>query len=186
MTQTPDERGARGEEGGWPRPTPPPSNPLASLRLEDLRAVAAAAIVIAVVAMLLGALVLGLATDTAGTEGWKLRVKAVGLGTAGIGPPDFSPGGAAFIGLSLLVALALLADASRSILARWARVVEIGAGAAAIWVMLFTLLGLVVDLTEIADFPEVVGVLLIDLATLLVLALAAVWGLRTFIPTPRR
>ncbi len=142
---------------------------------------------IAVVAMLLGALVLGLATDTPGTDGWKLRVKAIGLGNAGIGPPDFSPGGASFIGVSLLVALALIGDSAGTVLGRWGRLVEMGAAGAAIWLVFFTLLGLVVDLTEIADaFPEIVGILLIDLATLLVLAVVGVWGLRSVIPAPQR
>ncbi len=144
---------------------------------------AAAAIVVAVLATLLGALVLGLAVDTPAADGWKLRVKAIGLGTASLGGLGFSLGGAPFVGVSLVVALGLVDDSSRSPLAKWARLVEGGTAGAAIWLGFFTLLGLVVDLTEIADaFPEVIGALLIDLATLLILAVAGLWGVRRFIP----
>ena len=144
---------------------------------------AAAAIVVAVLATLLGALVWGLAMETPGVDGWKFRVKAVGLGPISLGRLGVSIGAALFIGVSLLFALALVGDSSRSPLARWGRLVEGGAAGAAGWLAFFTLLGLVVDLTEIADaFPEVVGALLVDLGTLLVLAVAGFWGLRTFIP----
>ena len=143
---------------------------------------AAAAIVVAVLATLLGALVWGLAMETPSADAWKFRVKAIGLGPISVGSLGFSLGAALFIGVSLLVALGLV-DSSSSPLVKWGRLVEVGAAGAAGWLAFFTLLGLVVDLTEIADaFPDVVGAVLIDLGTLLILAVAGFWGLRTFIP----
>jgi hypothetical protein len=135
--------------------------------------------------ILLGALVLGLAADLPGVDDWKYRVKAAGLGPASLGPFGFSTGGAPFVGVALLVALGLVATAPDSMLSRWGRLVEGGAAVAAAWLMLFTLLGVVVDLTDIADaFPEIVGALLMDLAALLILAVAGLWGVRALTPRP--
>lgn len=177
------------QERGWPRPGrgSAASGSLTSLRLEDLHFLAAAVIVVAVLAILLGALVLGLATDLPADDEWKFRVKAIGLGSGGLGSLGFSLGGAPFIAVALLVALGFVGRSPGSPLARWGRLVEGGAVAAAAWLVLFTLLGLVVDLTEIGDaFPEGVGALLIDLGALLLLALTCLWGLRALVPTSPR
>lgn len=190
MSEISDQGREPGEAKGWPqhggRASPAPRS-ITSLRLEDLHLLAAAVIVVAVLVILLGALVLGLATDLPADDEWKFRVKAIGLSSGSLGALGFSLGGAPFIAIALLVALGFLGRSPGSALAMWARLVEVGAVVAAAWLALFTLLGLVVDLTEIGDaFPEVVGALLIDLASLLLLAVIGLWGLRALMPRSPR
>jgi hypothetical protein len=184
MSQIPNDERKTGQDTGWPQQAERASaapRSLTSLSVEDLHMLAAIVIVVAVLVIILGALVLGLATDLPTDDEWKYRVKAIGLGGGSLASLSSSPGGAPFIAVGLLVALGFVGRAQHSPLAKWARLVDVGAVVAAAWLVLFTLLGVVVDLTEVGDaFPEILGALLIDLSALLLLALTVLWGVRAF------
>jgi|GEM_PF-5970744 len=178
MTVPPDQ--PPGEE--WASPPPPgrrrQPSALTSLGGDDLRILGALAIVLAVVLLLLGALLLGMSVKGAGHEGWKYQMKVIGLGSISIGSLGLSFGGATFVGVALLVALSLAQGAARTARADLIPVVGVVAAAAAAWMMLFTLLGVGVDLTGAADgFTRILGILLIDLATLVMMSAAGIWGL---------
>ncbi len=146
---------------------------------------AAASIVLAVLSLLLGALLVGASVEDVGDDTWKLAVKTIGLGSftvGGFGVLGLAP----LAGVSLLVALSLTRDAPVGSRPDPVSLVRAGSVGAASWLVLFTLLGVIVDLTELGDdFAAAFGLLVVDLGTLAVLVVTLLWGFTAFVSARR-
>jgi MFS family permease len=175
-----------------PEPTPSPADVAPAPRpvdravsrlpgAEELPVLLAAGLVLAVIALAFGALLLAASFDGIDEE-WKATVKIIGLSVFGGFDVGIGLGtNALFAAAVLLIALSLVRRDVPPRRAGLVPIVGIGALAIAAWLAFFTLLGLVVDLTELGDdFVAAFGVLLSDLATLLVLALTAVWAYHVY------
>lgn len=165
-------------EAGDAAPEPRRRPRLPDVDPSDLPAYAAAGLVVAIIGLSFGALLVASSVEGIQDE-WKATVKVIGLSSA-LGFSFGLAGGAMFAGLSLLAAQWLVRDrpTTRGGLASF---VGIGTLAVGLWLSFFTVLGVVVDLTNFADdFVPAFGVLVSDLAALFLLLLAVVWGYQTF------
>ena len=168
------------QEDGPQDPGPPPPGrwlPAA----DELPVVAAVALVAAVGALAFGALLLASSFDGVEEE-WKATVKIIGLSVFGGLHVGIGLGtNALFAAGLLLVALTLVRREVAPHRAGLVPLVAVGALAVAAWLAFFTVIGIAVDLTELGDdFVAAFGVLVSDLATLLVLALTGLWGYNAY------
>lgn len=166
-------------------PEPEDAEPLAvrparasSIDPEELPALAAVAIVVSVLAVLVGALLLGTGAGS-GADRWKLAVKSIGLGST-----SSSIGTAPLIGAALILALSLLRAGVVGRRAKLAPLAAVGATAAAGWLVGFTVLNMVVDMTLMdADVTSALGLLVADTGALAVLVIAFAWGYTSALTT---
>lgn len=141
---------------------------------DDLRMLGAAALAAAVVLVLLGVLLLGLSLKGLGANGWKLRVKLIGLGGVS---GTLSFGTATYAGALLLLALSLASGARPAGGRDRAPVIGLVVATAAGWLALFNVVAVVVDLTASTGLVRVLGVVLVDMAAVVVAVVAGLWGL---------
>ncbi|MDQ6928817.1 MAG: hypothetical protein M3159_09210 [Actinomycetota bacterium] len=131
---------------------------------ERYAGIAAAAIAVAMVCLLVGALIGALAIDLgSGPDVWKARVRLMSVSRSGLF-------GGVLIALGLLVALSLARRAARVAPVLTAVV------AASVWLGLLMVLNIYVDITTITPSDVAFATVLGDLAALVMLAVAGVWG----------
>lgn len=143
-------------------------------RADNFVTMAAASIAIAMVCLLVGALIGALAIDLGtGADVWKARVRLMSVSRSGLY-------GGVLIALGLLLALSMAARSAARVGAILTAVV-----AASVWLGVLMVLNIYVDLTAISPADIAFATMLGDLAALVMLAIAGVWGF-TLAGTKRR
>ena len=160
----------------------------------DARVIAGAAIVLSTALILFSAVVSGL--SQAGPGGVQFLIKTLGLGNGFLGPSGrglllMPTTGAASAAVALIVALACIHGSQGRRVRSLVPAVAIGAAAEAGWLLLFTLLGLLVDLSLLGShrFTLVFVTMLGDLASAVLLSAVLFWAVQLVlrrIPAPTR
>lgn len=149
------------EAAGTPEAGVRPERP----RADDLAGIAAGAIAFAMVCLLVGALIGALAIDLGtGADVWKARVRLMSISRSG-------QYGGILVALGLLVALSMVA---RSVTGAGAVLTAVVG--ASVWLGLLMILNIYVDVTEIDPADLAFATVLGDVAALVMLAVAGVWG----------
>jgi hypothetical protein len=132
---------------------------------DNFAGIAAGAIAFAMVCLLVGALIGALAIDLGtGADVWKARVRLMSISRSG-------QYGGILVAIGLLVALSMV---TRSF-TRAAAVLTAVVGAS-VWLGLLMILNIYVDVTEIDPADIAFATVLGDVAALVMLAVAGVWG----------
>ncbi len=168
------------QPSAWSPPQPPRESPVDRF---DARVIAGAAIVLGTALILFSAVISGLSQG--GPGGVRLLIKTVGLGNGFFGPSGrgvlFLPtAGAASAAVALIVALACIHGSEGRRVRSLVPAVAAGAGAEAGWLLLFTLLGLLVDLSLLGShrFTLVLVAMLGDLASAVLLSAVLFWAVQ--------